>query len=422
VSTKKRENVLYRALASIAEYDATIVPTDEPAQFVRQLGFRWKERGGRVAGKPRHTDQYLERLLTWRDTPVRSLTSKLAGKTNLRPEDADALVQVFLSFWHYTGEPSGGESIDERTAGLYRPMLSNDEVVEVASYMKRRIFESGAEGRTEAALPGKDTADLIATEFAKSDALLVVSPRRILVTAQPKQVLIGFRSLMNRLWKIDGSDHKKRILVWIVDLGRQKFDDGFQFWNVQELRSRFKALKLFKEEDTEVRWNWLQSRAVIILRDRHDDAHEDNRQPSFEAYHALFNRIPLDWAGLQQARTLYGANFERLDETTFSIFLKRPVDDRSGDGSSNADGEYELSYFGHAPFVLRGDPRDREMRGLKLPSPGKAYENAFRAVFIASTEILRPNNFGAVDGKLAIEKLRHLGFRLLGLEEFMEDF
>ena len=71
------------------------------AHFVLALGRLWKERGGTVAGKPRHSDRHLNELLKQRGTIVKSLTPKLAGKTKLKPDDATALLRLFLSHWNY---------------------------------------------------------------------------------------------------------------------------------------------------------------------------------------------------------------------------------------------------------------------------------------------------------------------------------
>src|SRR5215475_4446311 len=104
---------------TIAEFVAAS-PTDESVRFVLDLARRWKERGGTVAGKPRHSDRYLDDLLRGLGTPVRSLTPKLAGRTQLRPADAGVLVHLFLSHWDYIGDPNSSE-IGARSADQYTP-------------------------------------------------------------------------------------------------------------------------------------------------------------------------------------------------------------------------------------------------------------------------------------------------------------
>src|SRR5258706_5635780 len=97
-------------------------PADRPAPFVLDLARAWKERGGTVAGKPRHSDRYLDDLLRGLGTPVRSLTPKLAGRTHLRAADAGVLVHLFLSHWDYIGDPNSGET-SARSADPYAPIL-----------------------------------------------------------------------------------------------------------------------------------------------------------------------------------------------------------------------------------------------------------------------------------------------------------
>jgi hypothetical protein len=403
--------VLSAALSSISRYGVTI--TDKPAQFVRNLSREWRERGGRVGGKLRHNNRYLDGLLKLRGTPVQSLASKLSGKSDLKPEDGDALIRLCLSCWDYVGDRANDQSISDGAPELYRPLLSSDEVTEVATYIKGRMSEIWAHGDSGITLPGESTTALIATEFAKSDALFVISSQRILITPQPRQALIGFRDLVNRLWEIDRTDHKYRILVWVLDLGRQEFEDASRFWNVQELRLRFRALKLFKESNAETRWNWLQSRAVIVLHEPQAAAHDRAKPPAFTAQDVLFSEIPHSWKGSQQICTLYGRDLERLENATLTIFFRRPLEHLSGGVRP------ELHYFGHTLFAQSGDSERREARGLELPPPGENYEDALRTIYAASREFLGPSNFRSAIGRSAINVLHRLGFRLADLEDFM---
>jgi hypothetical protein len=78
-------------------------------------------------------------------------------------------------------------------------------------------------------------------------------------------------------------------------LGGQDFDDPesrVKFVNVQALTSRFKALKLFKESVTEARWNWLQSRTIIVLHDTRNAQRDNTLPPPFETQHVLFSAFP----------------------------------------------------------------------------------------------------------------------------------
>src|ERR1700719_3419228 len=164
-----------QSLEIIAQYVSTS-PTEAPVELVRDLAQRWKEKGGFLAGKPRHSDRYLDDLLRWQGTPIRSLTPKLVGRTNLKAADADVLVRLFLSHWEYVGDPNSGE-ITARSADVYKPLLSDEEIEGVCGYVAERISAVGVEARSETesapalSMAGQDTIELIATEFQKSTAL-----------------------------------------------------------------------------------------------------------------------------------------------------------------------------------------------------------------------------------------------------------
>jgi hypothetical protein len=271
------------------------------------------------------------------------------------------------------------------------------------------------------ALPGHNTTDLVASEFAESYALFTVSSQRTFITPHPKQVLMGFRELLNRCWENDRGDDEHRILIWVLDLGRQEFEDSTRFWNVQEVRSRFKALKSFKEGNAKIRWLWLQSRVVIVLHDPNADAYDVAEPPTFTSRDALFEEIPGSWRQVPQIHTLYGSDFNRFKDATFTIFLRRPVNRQWKYRAPNEDGRHEFRYFGHAPFTAPGDPGKREARGLELPAPGAIYEDGFRTIYVAATEFLRRSGVASGEGRRAVSQLRHLGFRVMRLEEFLED-
>jgi hypothetical protein len=412
-------------------------PADDPVKFVLDLAHRWKLRGGTVAGKPRHSDRYLDDLLRKQGTPIKSLTPKLAGKTNLRPADARALISLSLSHWEYVSDAGLG-STAETWSKPYKPMLPDDLIEEVSRYLVDRISEAWSEGRKEAetaamsSMPGEDTFELISNEFQEADALFTVGAGQTVLVTQPEMVLIGFKRLINRLWDIDRSDDQARVLIWILDLGRQDFEDPesrLRFMNVEALISRFKALRLFKENATEERWNWLQSKSIIVLHDTRSVRPDVPRLPAFDSHHVLFSAIPPRWAGLSEFRALYGREFERLSETNYTIFLTNFAERRVDQRDSATDRNYELRYFGHALFKSDGND-NRQARGLRLNPPGRSYVEALGTVYAAAAQILDLHVSSGqllIDGMRinrvhAIEKLQHHGFLLLRLEEFLKRF
>jgi hypothetical protein len=435
ISVASHESIL-ESLEKIRQFVSSD-PADRPAQFVLDLARAWKERGGTVAGKPRHSDRYLDDLLRGLGTPVRSLTPKLAGRTHLRAADAGVLVHLFLSHWDYIGDPNSGET-SARSADLYAPLLADAEIEAVCGYVENRIFSVGPEARngveaaTELSLPGQDTNDVVAAEFQKSVALFAVGAGQTLLVPRPELALVLFRDVMNRLWALDEADDEGRILVWALDLGRQDFEDlesRLRFMNVEALISRFKALKQFKESATEARWNWLRSRTLIVLHDTRSGRPEVPWLPAFDPHHVLFSAIPPRWAGTREFHTLYGN--ERLHETSYSIFLRKSGENALARGplsneiSSPVRQKYELRYFGHA--VLTDEKGGRQPRGLQLIDPGRSYTEALGTVFVAAIHVLGLRSAPAelsidgmkIDPAHAIEKLRHHGFRLMGLDEFM---
>ena len=435
VSVASHESIL-ESLEKIRQF-VSANPADRPAQFVLDLARAWKEKGGTVAGKPRHSDRYLDDLLRGLGTPVKSLTPKLAGRTQLRPADAGVLVHLFLSHWDYSGDPNSSE-ISARSADLYTPLLADAEIEAVCGYVENRIFSVGPEARngveqaTESSLPGQDMYDLIEAEFQKSVALFTVGAGQTLLLPRPELALMGFRTLMNRFWAVDEADDEGRILIWTLDLGRQDFDDlesRLRFMNVEALISRFKALKQFKESVTEARWNWLRSRTLIVLHDTRSGRPEVPWLPAFDPHHVLFSAIPPRWAASPEFHTLYGT--ERVHETSYSIFLRKSGENALARGQlpnevpSPVREKYELHYFGQA--VLTDEKGDRQPRALPLIEPGRSYTEALGTVFIAAIHVLGLRGAPAdlsidgmkIDPAHAIEKLRHHGFRLLGLDEFM---
>jgi hypothetical protein len=419
------------AFKIIEKYAFASNPAVDPAQFVLALHRSWKEKGGMVAGKSRHSDRQLNELLVKQGTVVRSLTPKLAGKTRLKPHDARALLRLFLSHWEYVGDPDHQNGFQSLAEGAdYKPMLSDAQIDEVSRYIVDRMSENetdatAAKGRSDLGAStfviGEDTAKLIAAEFQESDALFTISSERTLIVADPTQALIGFRDLFTSLFTIDRDDNRMRILVWILDLGTLEFENyeaRLRFLNVDSLISRFAALKVFKDQRAEARWNWLRSRTVIVLHDSHAAGHQVARFPAIAAHHFLFDAVPSSWAKSTEYRTLYGSQFERLEERTYTIFLSRSVEDSAEDMKS-----YSIRYFAHAQFMPDGKD-NRQVRGLELPSPGRDYEIAFETVYEAALHVLGMSAHltrrSINDPKDAVGALSRHGFLLLRLDEFVD--
>jgi hypothetical protein len=419
----------------------------QPAKFIRGLARQWKQAGGTTAaGKARHSDRYLDDLLRNQGTPVRSLIPKLGGRTNLKPADTSVLTRFFLSHWHYVGASSG--EIGDNSADLYQPLFPNDEIDQISRYVAEHIAKdqdrswravestksfrrsSGTKQRSERSphpLGGvslRSTKEVMVEEFKHATAVFSVSAGQTTLATRPE--LLSFKRLMNEWWKIDKDGSRQRILIWTLDLGRLDPDDPesrARLINVSALRSRFKALEMFVEPDAEARWEWLQSKTVIVLHDTRHVRPVRPMLPTFDPNHVLFSAIPPRWAGSREFLALYRR--DGLQETTHAVFLRQSKNESLERINSVAERDYELRYFGHG-FI--GNDAD-EPKSVKLGTPGQSYIDALGTVFLAAAEFLKLPGHSQVsiegmriDQTHAIEKLRHHGFRLLRLDEFMKSY
>jgi hypothetical protein len=403
---------------------------DSPEDFIRTLHKAWKHAGGTLSGKPRHSDRFLSDYLNQQNNSVRSLTPKLVGKTRIKPKDAENLLWAFLSYWPES-DAEGAESEELN----YEQILSDEEIEDLADLIVAKInalpsLISSQVSRASSELvaddiPGEPVAELVAQQFEDSDAYFIVGTERPLVT-QSRTELIGFRDIINQLKYIEDADGKARLLVWILDLGRQRFEDfesRQRYLNVQALITRFKALRLFQDRGKQERWEWLRSRAAFVVLDTlYDQPFERGvKRPSFVTHNVSFNAVAPEWAKNTNFRTLYGSELERLDQRSFSVFLKAegwpaPTDE-------DEEAKEFVRYFGYASFKVDNKLNsDTVARGLDLPSPGDSYEDAYRTVYAAALDLLKLENRAidaGINGAQASAQLRLLGFRLMHLDEFM---
>lgn len=212
--------------------------------------------------------------------------------TRIKPHDAEILVRYFLANWPQAG---GADSEEIAYAGLLRA-----EGIEELAELVADELESSASATPRVlpatSLPGEEVAKLLITLYEQSDALFTVGTARALLPlqAEPSDQQIplrGFRNLMNDFWAIEQNDGKPRPLIWVLDFGRQTFEDAEstqRYLRVQELVTRIKALYLFEDRRREDRLRWLESRAVFVVLDTRFEQSIDMkgfRRPNFIAHH-----------------------------------------------------------------------------------------------------------------------------------------
>ncbi len=421
-------DALAEALKKISSrVEHLIDPTVRPAQYVRELHRQWKIEGGKQGGKPRHSERFLEDKLKEQNTPIRSLTPKLNGKTVIKAHDGAVLVQYCLSNWP-TKEGDGIKYIN---------LLDQDETKIVSDFIEESIENSThitmavmTPIEFDETLPGRPVPEVITQQFYDSDAMVIVSPENTFITIKPKTELIGFRDLINQLWAIERSDHRPRPLIWVLDLGDLRFEElraRMKFLNVQALLTRFRALKLFDDRDSDKRWHWLQSRAVIILlntvkNDEYDIflnsipqeiGHNRPKRPTFIAHNVSLSPTPSEWLPSIEFRALYGSDLSRIEQRSFSIFYK-PSE------------ECDLKYFAHSSFIVDKDKDRFEGRSLELPALSMRYANGFRAICAAAEHILGLNHqtgtHPTINGADAVQQLKYLSYEILTIPEFMSKY
>lgn len=401
-----------------------------PEEFTISVHRLWKKAGGKLAGKPRHSDRFLYESLKAAGSDVRSLTPKLTGKTRIKAEDADALLRLFLSEW-----PSEDDDpeLSEEERVTYAPLATEDEIDAFVSSIAQRF---GHEPSLPALLPtetvtddlpGEDVLKIITTLFERSDALNTVGTERLTIAQNPNTELIGFRNLMNELLRIEKGDGRGRPLIWIYDIGGRRFDDlesRLRYVSAHQLIMRFKALRVFDDRNRDERWKWLERHAIFVVLDA-DAAEIPNmrgiERPKFLAHNVAFNAIAPEWAKSTSFRTLYGSDLrERLDQRSFSVFYNVEGWPETEDDD---DAIRHTRYFGYASFA-RGPTLEaaKVARGLELPSPGRTYELAYDTIYAAATSVLGLENRlpSALEGSHAIAQLNYMGFRLLRLADFMD--
>jgi hypothetical protein len=404
-------------------------PAEQPAQFLLGLHKLWKERGGKSAGKPRHSDRYLEDQLRNQRTPVRSLTPKLVGKTRIGPADGRALARYFLSNWPEAGSENG----DVR----YEPLLPQAEIDAVADFVESQLelpplmpsikTPEPIDPQPDDLLPGESNARLIERLFRDCDALVTVSPEHVFVASGPKTELIGFRDLIDLLHRVEETDGKARPLIWVLDLGGSKLDDlatRRYYLNVQQLIIRFKALTHFWDPDSEARLEWLKSRAAIVLFDAHGVWRKRvniAKLPHFQAHHCSLITTAPEWMSSSNFRALYGYDLEveRMQQRVFQVFYNA-----SAEWDTTTDVEGELRYFGYGSF--RKSTGDMVGRGLELPALPLRYSDAFGTVCVAAANALNitlaPSSSIACSGEEAKGQLEYLGYRILNIDEFLANY
>ena len=73
--------------------------------------------------------------------------------------------------------------------------------------------------RTAPEFESRDLFELFASEFKQAVAFFQIGPGRVVLFTDPEKALVAFREVINRVWAVDRTDSRERMLVWLLDLG-----------------------------------------------------------------------------------------------------------------------------------------------------------------------------------------------------------
>ena len=406
-------------------------------------------RGDYERGKPRHAVRQIKNWLG--ENQVRSLETKLAGKTWLKYQDAHHLLKLFLSRWQYnklenTYTPYREGDLDTLTSSFLEDLFpeGNDDAI----LLPDRSRSPKAEAKTDTvASPGplmaleetKPSNDIIRRCFEASDALVTVSRVRTIIDTQPARAMTGFNEIMADLYEIDQKDERKRAAVWVIDLGlrNKKIAARGAIYNVQLLAAQFHAIALIEGARQRELYNWLQKNVCIIVGSLHRaeiDALYDGAKvvpsetkqdsPWFQSDRLFLESIPGRWLDARGSEAFGKSQGQLWQMPTITAHLR--MENWSDDELEHTDEEdlrKNLRYFFHGS-VDNLPEREEPVRCIPLPEPGSRWSDAYRLACSAAFLRLgyasekRLSHIGTPEDALA--HLRDQHFAVLTLDEFLD--
>lgn len=404
-------------------------------------------RGDYDRGKPRHAVRQIKQWLG--DNQVRSLETKLAGKTWLRSQDAFFLLKLFLSRWNYdrtknkyTAYAKG--DLDELTNALLADLFPEDTKA-ILLPTRSRNPENVVKTEIAAALSTpsplertKKSGIVIRQHFAEGDALVTISRVRTIIDTMPERAMTGFNELMADLYKIDRRDERSRAAIWVIDLGMRnnKVAARGTIYNVHLLAAQFRAIALIKAPGHQQLFNWLrQNTCVIVGSLSHDEidwiydhAHLDLPRTMQDIPWIQFDRLFLEsvpgrWLDAEDS-DVFGKTQGALWRTPTITAHLRLEDWDDVDHPDELDNRKNLRYFFHGSITPSPDDPTEAVRCIPLPEPGSRWSDAYRAACYAAFARLkrRPKKLvDKVDTPMeALSLLRDQHFVALSLDEFLE--
>lgn len=391
-------------LAEATDNASSLIDVEESqGEAFRALYDSWVHQGGHERGKPRRSVRQM-RIWLGTDREVRSLETKLAGKTLLQLTDVRNLVGLFLERWRY--DASAGTDLayphndlariaDElaaeicpvdsngRSIGLRLPKRVRRSIPEATPIRQRPERKSHNLIQSDAPDDTQDSEEAIARLYLDSNALITVSRERTFIGKDPSSIMIGFQSLMDKLRRIDEADDRFRSLIWIADVGSREGDARAQtaLHNLDFLATQFRSLLLTDHPERKARSQWFKAHAAVLVgalqQSEIDSIYNEaglalaspNRKGDWITADRLFlDGVPDSWI---ERIVIEGP--EAIRQRTITVH--RDLDQSRPSQPVGANWN-DLRFLMHAP--LRGANGEIAPRCVELPGLDRRWSDTFR--------------------------------------------
>jgi hypothetical protein len=435
-------------LRELAPEGPVLDPSRNPGGAFRQFYDGWVDRGGVIRGKPRHSVRQIK-LWLGAENEVRSLETKLAGRTALRRQDAVKLLSLFLRRWQYhvssdSYDAYPAAALDEFVERLADELYSTQStgLLLPARYRQKsnEVNLASAERSSPKLQPNfaltQRSGYVIGQLFKESDALITISRERTLLGSQPARTMAAFRDTLQALHDIDLANQPHRILLWVVDIGGRNDSDPARLvlLNLETLATQFRSIALIDAERNRLLWSWLTERVVILVgslsRSEIDCFYgaEDIRLPRLDmpwlhGDRLFLEGVPGRWLEPEALSPAFGrAPGDLWRSPTVTAHLKLAGWQLSH--SPDVDKLRDLRYFFHGSIAQEVGPAsgvlpDDDVRCYELGQPGWRWSDAFRLACAAAYGRLGlTNRVSQFDPLAALAQLRRHHFGVLTLREF----
>jgi len=419
---------------------------ESPGAALRFVYDHWVERGGYERGKPRHSARQIKAWLG--DDQVRSLETKLAGKTWLPYQDAFSLLRLMLSRWTYNKlgdsyEPYVIEpELDNTIRSFLQDLFPSDQKALLLPERGRkadsaRPRESTGEAAVSSAREfARPAGEVIRELFSESDALMTIGRARTVLGSDPAESMTAFHNLMSSLFGIAQETKRNQILLWVVDLGlrNDKAAAHGAIYNIYFLIAQFRAIALIERDGREEFYEWLRQNVIVIVGSltvsevdriyRQANVELPDRESDiswFQGDRLFVESIPHRWLDVEGSGAFGKTQAELWASPTITAHFR--FDEWDLDHSSELDRRKSLRYMFHS-LVTAGDS-ERALGGVRcipLPEPGSRWSDGYRLALQAAFERLGRDDderLGQAKPSEALLLLRKDSFAVLRLDEFL---